>query len=138
MGSSADKADQMSAYLDHELSAEETAEFEEFLESSAEAREEMEDLRRMLQIVGQLGEISAPPDFYEKVAKKVRKRRLLGGDGLVLSLVSLPFQVLSIIIILAIAVTYMLLQLERDEARMEKDPDAAQVEPAEDLANPHP
>jgi anti-sigma factor RsiW len=136
MGSSADKADQMSAYLDRELSAEETAEFEEFLESSAEAREEMEDLRRMLQIVGQMGEVTAPPDFYEKVAKKVRKRRLLGGDGLVLSLVSLPFQVLSIIIILAIAVTYMLLQLERDEARMEKDPDAAQVEPDTEASAP--
>lgn len=127
MGSSADKADLMSAYLDDELGAQETAEFEEFLESSAEAREEMEQLRMMLQVVGQLGEVSAPPDFAENVARKARRRKILSGDGLVWSLASLPFQVLSIIVILAIAVTYMLVQLERDEARLEKDPDAVQI-----------
>ncbi len=131
MASSADKADLMSAYLDDELDAEETAQFEAFLESSAEAREEMEHLRRMLTVVSQLDDVQAPPDFLEQVARKVRRRRILGADGLVLSLISLPFQVLSIIVILAIAVTYMLVQLDQDRARMEKDPDAGQLEATE-------
>lgn len=137
MGSPADKGDQMTAYLDRELAADEAAEFEAFLESSAEAREEMEQLRQMLQVVGQLGEVAAPPDFFEQVARKVRRRRILAPDGLLLSLISLPVQVLSIIVILAIAVTYMLVQLDRDHARIEKDPEAGQLEqPAdEDPAN---
>jgi anti-sigma factor RsiW len=137
MGSPADKGDLMTAYLDDELAADEAAEFEAFLESSAEARDEMAQLRQMLQVVGQLGEVAAPPDFCEQVARKVRRRRILAGDGLILSLVSLPVQVLSIIVILAIAVTYMLVQLDRDRARIEKDPDAGQLEaPAEPTEAP--
>jgi len=135
MGSPADKGDLMSAYLDHELGAEEAAEFEEFLESSAEARAEMESLRLMLQVVGQLGEVEAPADFYEQVARKVRKRRIWESDGLALSLISLPVQVLSIVVILAIAVITMLAQLDRDQAPLERDPEAS-VESAGPEAGP--
>ena len=135
MGSPADKGDLMTAYLDRELADEEAAEFEAFLESSAEAREEMEELRAMLQVVGQLGDVSAPPDFCEQVTRKARRRRILPGDGLILSLVSLPVQVLSIIVILAIAVIYMLVQLDHDHARIEKDPEAGQLEPGSEAAD---
>jgi anti-sigma factor RsiW len=129
MGSPADKGDLMSAYLDRELGAQEAAEFEEFLESSAEAREEMESLRRMLQVVGELGPLEAPADFYEQVVRKVRRRRIW-EEGRGLSLVALPVQVLSIVVILAIAVIYMLAQLDRDRVRLERDPEPDASEPA--------
>jgi anti-sigma factor RsiW len=138
MGSPADKTDQMSAYLDEQLSPAEAAEFEAFLESSAEAREEMDDLRKMLAVVGRLAEVKAPPGFYERVTRTMRRRRLWGGEGIWAGLSSLPFQVLSIVLILAVAVTYMLLQLDRDRAHLEKDPDRPEVVDGAEEGGPGP
>lgn len=113
-------AELMSAYLDQELDEGEAARFEAFLADSPEAQQEMSELQMMLAAVSQLGMVSAPEDFYEKLDRKLRRRKLLSADGLASSLVSTPFQVLSILVILAIAVSYMMLQLD-DAARIEKE-----------------
>ncbi|NJK32309.1 MAG: hypothetical protein HC927_07805 [Deltaproteobacteria bacterium] len=39
----------------------------------------------------------------------------------------MPLQVLSILVILVIAATYLLLEIEREDARLEKDPSAEQA-----------
>ncbi|MEZ4379981.1 MAG: zf-HC2 domain-containing protein [Nannocystaceae bacterium] len=120
--SSADEL--MSAYLDRELDEEESAAFEAQLAASPEAQEELAELQQMLQLVKGLPEVEAPPDFYEKVAKKIRRRKLLEGDLPVF--ITLPFQVLSVIVVLAIAVVYTMIHLDRDPAaKLEKDPKAA-------------
>ncbi|MBK9756952.1 MAG: hypothetical protein IPO88_26340 [Nannocystis sp.] len=112
----------MSAYLDKQLAPEEAAKVEQLLAASPEAREELDGLQNMLKLVKGLPEVEAPPDFYEKVAKKLRRRR---GRGEVLWMLALPFQVLSVVMILVVAVTYMLLHLEHDPSvKLERDPAA--------------
>ena len=112
--SESNAAELMSAALDEQLAPEEEEAFAAMLAASPEAREEFEQLQDMLKLVKGLPEVEAPPDFFEKVAKKIRRRKLMRGETFLL--VSLPFQVLSVMIVLAIAVTYMMLQLERDPA----------------------
>jgi anti-sigma factor RsiW len=119
-------AELMTAYLDDALEAGDAESFEKWLEDSPEARREVESLRKILTVVRELPEVEAPPDFYDKLAKKLRRRRA-GPEGMPLNLVSLPFQVLSIIVIMVIAATYLMLEIERDEAVIEKDPSAAEA-----------
>ena len=112
----------MSAYLDEQLAPEEAARVEKLLAESPEAREELSGLQNMLKLVKGLPEVEAPPDFYEKVAKKLRRRR---GRGEVLWMLALPFQVLSVVMILVVAVTYMLIHLDHDPSvKLERDPNA--------------
>jgi anti-sigma factor RsiW len=118
-------AELMTAYLDDALEAGDAESFERWLEESPEARREVESLRKILSVVRELPEVEAPPDFYEKVSKKLRRRRA-GPEG-ALGLVSLPFQVLSILVIMVIAATYLMLEIERDSATIEKDPSAAEL-----------
>ena len=121
--SESNAAELMSAALDEQLAPEEEEAFAAMLAASPEAREEFEQLQDMLALVKGLPEVEAPPDFYEKVAKKIRRRKLMRGESFLL--VSLPFQVLSVMIVLAIAVTYMMVQLERDPAsKLVRDPGA--------------
>jgi hypothetical protein len=124
----------MSAYLDEQLAPEEAARVEKMLAESPEAREEMSGLQNMLKLVKGLPEVEAPPDFYEKVAKKIRRRRYLRGENL--WLLTLPFQVLSVVLILVVAVTYMLLHLDSNPSgQLEKDPTVVPP-PAENPAVP--
>lgn len=119
----------MSAYLDKQLAPEEAARVEQLLAESPEAREEISGLQSMLKLVKGLPEVVAPPDFYEKVAKKIRRRRLLRGEAL--WMLALPFQVLSVVLIVVVAVTYMLLHLDGDPShKLEKDP-TVRPQPAE-------
>jgi anti-sigma factor RsiW len=111
----------MSAYLDEELAPEEAAKVEKLLAESPEARAELSGLQNMLKLVKSLPEVVAPPDFYEKVARKLRRRRILSMEFL--GLLILPFQVLSVVLILMVAATYMLLHLDHDPSvKLEKDP----------------
>ena len=119
-------AELMTAYLDDALEAGDAESFEKWLEDSPEARREVESLQKLLSVVRELPDIEAPPDFYEKVSKKLRRRRV-GGEASV-GLVSLPFQVLSIIVIMMIAATYLMLEIEREDAQIEKDPSAAEAQ----------
>jgi anti-sigma factor RsiW len=118
-------AELMTAYLDDALEAGEVEDFEKFLEDSPEARREVESLQKILSIVRELPDVEAPPDFYEKVSKKLRRRR--AGAETSPGLIPLPFQVLSIIVIMMIAATYLMLEIEREDAQIEKDPSAAEA-----------
>jgi len=111
----------MSAYLDEELAPEEAAKVEKLLSESPEARAELSGLQNMLKLVKGLPEVVAPPDFYEKVARKIRRRRIFSMEFL--GMLLLPFQVLSVVLILMVAATYMLLHLDNDPSvKLEKDP----------------
>lgn len=120
-------AELMTAYLDDTLEAGEAESFEKWLEDSPDARREVESLQKLLSVVRDLPDVEAPPDFYEKVSKKLRRRRA-GAEGVSVGLISLPFQVLSIIVIMVIAATYLMLEIERDAAQIEKDPSAAEAQ----------
>ncbi|MEX1367658.1 MAG: hypothetical protein AB1Z98_31300 [Nannocystaceae bacterium] len=106
-------AELMSAYLDAELAAEDAAAFEDQLSRDPEAASELEQLRKVVSLVASLPPVEAPPDFYEKVSKRIRRRQLFAADNGALALISLPFQVLSIIVILTVAALYMMAQLEQ-------------------------
>lgn len=113
-------AERITAYLDAELPAEEAAAFEAELADDPDARAEVEQLRLVMSLVQSLPDVEAPPDFAEKVARRVRRRVALGADGS-WSLVSLPFQVLSIIVILTVAGLYMIAQLEQQPLGIERE-----------------
>jgi anti-sigma factor RsiW len=119
------KAELMTAYLDDALEAEDAKSFEKLLDESPEARREFEDLQKVLSIVRDLPEVEAPPDFYEQVAKKLRRRR---GGGDAMSVVSLPFQVISVFVIMVIAATYLMIEIDRENAQIEKDPSAVKAQ----------
>ncbi|MBL8944727.1 MAG: hypothetical protein JNK45_16320 [Myxococcales bacterium] len=125
------RAERMTAYLDAELEGAEAQEFEEFLEGSPEARAELEDLRKVMQLVGSLGPVEAPPDFAEKVSRKIRRRMLIERDGGLLGLVTLPFQVICIVVILVVAALNMMAQLDSQPQGVERDPALAEPEPGE-------
>jgi anti-sigma factor RsiW len=113
-------AEQMTAYLDAELSDDEAAAFEARLADDPEARAEVEQLRRVMSLVQSLPEVQAPPDFAEKVARRVRRRMALGADS-TWSLLAVPFQVLSIVVILTVAGLYMMAQLEQQPLGIERE-----------------
>jgi anti-sigma factor RsiW len=126
--SSKQSAELMSAYLDAELPAHEAEEFESMIAGDPAARTELEELRKVMALVASLPDVEAPPDFAEKVTRRVRRKQLLAPEGALLGLVSLPFQVLSMIVILAAAALYMMAQLERQPVKIERDRAAVQVE----------
>ena len=126
MAAADSKAELMTAYLDDALEGKDAESFEKLLEESPETRREFEDLQKVLSIVRDLPEVEAPPDFYENVAKKLRRRRG-EGEG-VMSVLTLPFQVISVFVIMVIAATYLMIEIDRDNAKLEKDPSAAKVQ----------
>lgn len=121
-------AERMTAYLDSELDAAAVQEFEQFLDESPEARAELEDLRKVMQLVGSLAEVQAPPDFADKVSRKIRRRVMLDRDGGLLGMVTLPFQVICIVVILVIGALNMMAQLDAEPQAVEPDP-ATLVDP---------
>jgi anti-sigma factor RsiW len=128
--------DLMSAYLDDQLDGEQAAAFEDYLESSADAREELDELRRVVALVSGLPGVEPPPDFYETLSKKLR-RRPSGPDAVTLTLISLPFQVLSILVILTVAALYMMAELERaPQGGLERDPPPTAPAPETDGPRP--
>ena len=114
----------MTAYLDHEMDEAESEAYEAMLADSPETQEELAELRQVLQLVSSLPKLEAPADFFEKVAKKIRRRKLLSGEIPVF--IALSFQVISVIVVLVIAAVYTMIHLDRDPAaKLEKDPKAA-------------
>lgn len=117
----------MSAYLDEELDEEGASRLQELLASSPAAQKELSGLQSMLRLVKNLPEEQAPPDFYEKVSKKIRRRRWVRGEFLIA--LSLPFQILNVLVILAVAVVYMMLHLDTDagKRKLERDPTVQKI-----------
>lgn len=120
-------AERMTDYLDGALDGDEAESFAQLLASSPEAAREAAALERMLALVHDLPAVEAPPDFYEQVAKKIRRRRMTGPGAA--GLVAIPLQVISILVILVIAATYLMLEIEREDAKIEKDPTAKPARP---------
>ena len=59
-------------------------------------------------------------------SKRLRRRQLAEPDGAKLALISLPFQVLSILVILTVAALYMMAQLDQEpQGAVERDPTVA-------------
>ncbi len=132
-------AELMSAYLDDALAPGESAAVEEMLAASPEAREELEDLRKLVQLVAGLGTVEAPRDFYEKLARKLRRRQAFESNQGLLAMLTMPFQVLCIVVILTVAAMYMMAQLEAAPQSIERDPQATetqQVDPADEGPRP--
>ena len=124
-------AELMSAYIDAELDAAEAEAFESFLAETPEAQKELEDLRKMVELVGALQRVQAPPDFYEKLSRKLRRRAAFERDSGLLGLLTLPFQVICIVVILTVAALYMMAELDQQPQSIERDPASA---PADDDA----
>ena len=127
------KPELLTALLDEQLDEHEAAEVADYLAGSNEARADLDSVRRMVKLVGDLPPVEAPPDFYDKVRAKLRRRKDGAVEGWLIALVSMPFQVLSIVVILVIAATYLMLELDLDRRRLEKDPSAV---PAEEPPEP--
>lgn len=123
-------AEMLSAYLDQQLDASEAEAVESYLRDSPEALEELEELRKVVSLVSSLPTVDAPEDFYEKLSRRLRRRQILQTDNRILTLVSLPFQVLSILVILAVAALYMMAELEKAPRSIERDP-AAPTSPSQ-------
>jgi anti-sigma factor RsiW len=123
-------AELMTAYLDAELDPAESEAFESFLAESPEAQKELEDLRKMVQLVGKLENAFAPPDFCEKLNRKIRRRQAFERDSGLFGLLTLPFQVVCIIVILTIAAMYMMAQLDEQPQSVERETDVQDEAPA--------
>ena len=108
-GTGPDLADDLaSAYLDDELEAEDAMAFEELLESSPEVAEEFADLQKVISLVGGLGEVHAPEDFYEKLNRRIRRRQIMQPQtASKLTAIAVPLQILSMIVILTVAALWI-------------------------------
>lgn len=111
----------MSAYLDAELDADEAAAFEARLAESPEAQAELADLEKVLSLVSRLPSVDAPEDFYDELSRRIRRKAMLKPDNPWLTLIALPFQVLSILVILAVAALYMMAELDRYPGPLERE-----------------
>jgi len=112
----------VSAYLDDELEPDDAKAFEDLLESSPEVAEELADLQRVISLVGGLGEVQAPEDFYEKLNRRLRRRQIMQPQTTSwLSMVAVPLQLLSILVILAVAALYMMSELDAAPASIERE-----------------
>lgn len=119
----------MSAAIDHQLSASEAAEFAELLANSPEINAEYHDLKRVIELVGTLPTMEVSSDFYEKLARKMRRRRI--RTYVQPSWISLSLQVLSILVVLMVAAIYLFLQIERDpKTTLERPPSMQENSPS--------
>ncbi len=112
----------VSAYLDDELEPDDAKAFEDLLESSPEVAEELADLQKVISLVGGLGEVQAPEDFYEKLNRRLRRRQIMQPQTTSwLSLIAVPLQLLSVVVILAVAALYMMSELDAAPASIERE-----------------
>lgn len=114
--------DMVSAYLDDELEPDDAKAFQDLLESSPEVAEELADLQRVISLVGGLGEVQAPEDFYEKLNRRIRRRQIMEPQtGSKLTAIAVPLQILSMIVILTVAALYMMSELDKAPAKIERE-----------------
>ncbi|MEE9384014.1 MAG: hypothetical protein V3V08_11440 [Nannocystaceae bacterium] len=113
MSGTDERSARMSAYLDARLDPSDKEAFERDLQGSVEASKEVVDLQRMISVMGDLPAVEVPPDFYKGVLRKLRKPQHSRGAA-VAGLVSLPFQLVSVVIIVLVGALYVLAELERE------------------------
>ena len=110
----------LSAYLDGELAPDELRAFEARMADSPDTKAQVDDLRALLVAVSRLPTVAPPEDFPDRVARKLR-RHAHAHEGIWQSMIALPLQAVSIAFVIAIAAVYMMLQLEMDAKRLEKE-----------------
>jgi len=100
-----------SDYLENELAADTRDRLETYLSQDAEARKELQDLRKTLESLGRLrGTVLAPAGFARKVERRIRRRsrgRFFGQAAMA----RLPFEWFSFLIILVLLTLYFLLMV---------------------------
>ena len=112
----------VSAYLDDELEPADAKAFESLLESSPEVAEELAELQKVISLVGGLSEVQAPEDFYEKLNRRLRRRQILQPQTTPwLSMIAVPLQLLSVVVILAVAALYMMSELDAAPEKIERE-----------------
>jgi len=74
-----EREEQLSAYLDGELSDEERAEVEAYLASNEQARQRLAELRRMSALLQKLPRRRAPSDLLDSITTQLERRELLAG-----------------------------------------------------------
>ena len=114
--------DMVSAYLDDELEPADAKAFQDLLESSPEVAEELADLQKVISLVGGLGDVRAPEDFYEKLNRRIRRRQIMEPQtGSKLTAIAVPLQILSMIVILTVAALYMMSELDKAPTKIERE-----------------
>lgn len=109
----------MSAYLDEELSPEARARVDALLEQSPEAKADIESLRSMMRVVASLDAPRAPENFLDKLDRRIRRRRSEISDRLANSMISLPLQLLCILVILVGATIKLMGVIEESRPALE-------------------
>jgi ferric-dicitrate binding protein FerR (iron transport regulator) len=110
-----------SRYRDDDLSAEERASLEAFLEQDPECRREWEEFQRTLDEVSGLHLLQPPAGFVEAVERKIRKRsrgRFFGAQRPAATW----FAVVSFVLILFFILAYLVLAETVRIERVEEEP----------------
>lgn len=98
----------LSQYLERELDDESASELGALLAQDTDTREELDFLREMVDNLGQLKEIEAPPQFVQQVRRRVRRQRKLEQAKEEFQFRP-PYEVIAVLIVAAIAVLFFLL-----------------------------
>ncbi len=103
----------MSAYLDEELDADGKSKLRSDAGRLARDQKELSGLQSMLRLVKALPEEQAPPDFLRE-GRQEDPPPPLAALAITSVALSLPFQIINVMVILAVAVVYMMLHLQSD------------------------
>ncbi len=112
----------LSAYLEEELSPEARAKVDALLEQSPEARADLESIRSMMRVVASLDTPRAPDNFLDKLDRRIRRRRTAMSDRLANSMISLPLQLLCILVILVGATIKLMGVIEESSPALDPPP----------------
>ena len=112
----------LSAYLEEELSPEARAKVDTLLEQSPEARADLESIRSMMRVVASLDTPRAPDNFLDKLDRRIRRRRTAMSDRLANSMISLPLQLLCILVILLGATIKLMGVIEESSPALDPPP----------------
>lgn len=110
-------AETLSAYLEQGMQDEQRAEIEAELEHNPATARELAELQTMLSAMASMPQLAAPRGFSERLGKSIRRRRWLENMELQ-GQAAMIFQILSIIVVIGIATTYMIAQMETDDRRV--------------------
>ncbi|MCB9640180.1 MAG: hypothetical protein H6727_14895 [Myxococcales bacterium] len=116
----AETEEMLSRYLEEDLDADERAAVEVLLEERPEVRAELESLRQTLSLMQRMPTIEAPPDFVQKVKRKVRRQKRIRVDQQ--HQFRMPYEILGVIVVILMFVLYMLVQQHGGDAKKNPTP----------------
>ncbi len=98
----------LSQYLERELDDDSTSALRELLQQEPQAREDMDFLRQMVNSLGHMEEVEAPPHFVQQVRRRVRRQRHSERMKDEIKFRP-PYEVFAVILVAAMAVLLFLL-----------------------------